>query len=33
MYFIYPYAEVAGQPVEGIRKSFRFLTLGPHIEP
>jgi len=23
-YFIYPYAEVAGQPVEGIEKNFRF---------
>ncbi len=29
-YFIYPYAEVAGQPVEGIRKSFHFRRVeGP----
>jgi hypothetical protein len=29
-YFIYPYAEVAGQPVEGIGKSFRFRRVdGP----
>ena len=26
-YFIYPYAEVAGQPVEGISRSFRFRRL------
>jgi len=29
-YFIYPYAEVEGQPVEGIEKSFRFRRVeGP----
>jgi transglutaminase-like putative cysteine protease len=29
-YFIYPYAEVAGQPVEGIERSFRFRRVeGP----
>jgi hypothetical protein len=29
-YFIYPYAEVEGQPVEGIEQSFRFRRVeGP----